>query len=72
MLEVLSVQAMAGSITKRSDAYRLFKVDTQKIDRIYDMAMKKGLVKLDEAPVAWYIKRICCASQKELILGTYA
>lgn len=46
------MQAMAGSITKRSDAYRLFKVDTQKIDRIYDMAMKKGLVKLDEAPVA--------------------
>eukprot|EP00268_Persea_americana_P032310 TRINITY_DN3172_c0_g1_i1.p1 TRINITY_DN3172_c0_g1~~TRINITY_DN3172_c0_g1_i1.p1 ORF type:complete len:597 (-),score=135.98 TRINITY_DN3172_c0_g1_i1:296-2086(-) len=52
MLEVLTVQAMTGNITKRSDAYRLFKVDTNKVDWVYDMAMKKGLVKRDEASMA--------------------
>lgn len=46
------MQAMTGNITKRSDAYRLFKVDTNKVDWVYDMAMKKGLVKRDEASMA--------------------
>ncbi|XP_058787205.1 transcriptional adapter ADA2 isoform X2 [Vicia villosa] len=31
-----------GSITKKSDAYPLFKFSSSKIDRIYDMLMEKG------------------------------
>ncbi|KAL9251297.1 Transcriptional adapter ADA2b-like protein [Drosera capensis] len=43
MIKVMSMEIMKGNITKRSDAYGLFKVDTSKVDRIYDMLQKKGL-----------------------------
>ncbi|XP_058080393.1 transcriptional adapter ADA2 isoform X2 [Magnolia sinica] len=51
ILEVLSLQTLNGNISKRSDAYRFFKVDPVKVDRVYDMAIKKGLVPRDEAPI---------------------
>ncbi|GAB2233733.1 hypothetical protein Droror1_Dr00002962 [Drosera rotundifolia] len=43
MIKVMSMEIMKGNITKRSDAYGLFKVDTSKVDRIYDMLQKKGI-----------------------------
>ncbi|KAL9253792.1 Transcriptional adapter ADA2-like protein [Drosera capensis] len=43
MIKVMSMEIMKGNITKRSDAYGLFKVDTSKVDRVYDMLQKKGI-----------------------------
>lgn len=40
MLQTLST----CNITQKSDAYNLFKVDSSKVDRVYDMAVKKGIV----------------------------
>jgi len=44
MLQTLSMETLNGSITKKSDAHSLFKVDPIKVDRVYDMAVKKGIV----------------------------
>ncbi|KAL5987945.1 hypothetical protein ACLOJK_035706 [Asimina triloba] len=52
IVEVLSLETIKGNITKRSDAYQFLKVDPAKVDRVYDMAMKKGLVPRDEAPTS--------------------
>ncbi|XP_038877795.1 transcriptional adapter ADA2b [Benincasa hispida] len=43
MEEVLSVEIFNGNITKKSDAHHLFKIDPSKIDRIYEMLIKKGI-----------------------------
>ncbi|OVA20155.1 zinc finger protein [Macleaya cordata] len=43
MLEVMSIEIMKGSLTKKSDAHRLFKVDPSKVDRVYDMLVRKGI-----------------------------
>ncbi|XP_022142568.1 transcriptional adapter ADA2b [Momordica charantia] len=43
MEEVLSVEIFNGNVTKKSDAHHLFKIDPIKIDRIYEMLIKKGI-----------------------------
>lgn len=43
MQEQLSVQMIAGNVSAKSDAHQLFKMDTMKIDRVYDMLIKKGI-----------------------------
>lgn len=45
MLEMLSVEIMKGNISKKSDAHSLFKVEASKVDRVYDMLVKKGIAK---------------------------
>lgn len=43
MLQTMSVGVLNGKVTKKSDAYKLFKVDPNKVDRVYDMLVKKGI-----------------------------
>ena len=43
MQEQLSLQILSGTISSKSDAHQLFKMDTIKIDRVYDMLIKKGI-----------------------------
>ncbi|KAA8519204.1 hypothetical protein F0562_013460 [Nyssa sinensis] len=43
MQETMSVAIFNGSITKKSDAYPLFKLEPSKVDRVYDMLVKKGI-----------------------------
>lgn len=43
MMQKMSVEVLNGSITQKSDAYRLFNVDPSKVDRVYEMLMKKGI-----------------------------
>ncbi|XP_027362423.1 transcriptional adapter ADA2b isoform X1 [Abrus precatorius] len=43
MQEQLSLQILAGNVSAKSDAHQLFKIDTMKIDRVYDMLIKKGI-----------------------------
>ncbi|GLU20597.1 hypothetical protein SLE2022_367880 [Rubroshorea leprosula] len=44
MQQVITEEIFSGNITKKSDAHHLFKkMDPSKIDRVYDMLVKKGL-----------------------------
>ncbi|KAK1416634.1 hypothetical protein QVD17_25749 [Tagetes erecta] len=43
MLEKLTIEVMNGHITQKSDAHRLFNVDPNKVDRVYEMLLKKGI-----------------------------
>ncbi|XP_028115817.1 transcriptional adapter ADA2-like isoform X2 [Camellia sinensis] len=44
MLQTMSVGILNGNITTKSDAHGLFKaVDPSKVDRVYDMLVKKGI-----------------------------
>ncbi|XP_057506712.1 transcriptional adapter ADA2-like isoform X1 [Actinidia eriantha] len=44
MLQTMSVAMLNGNITQKSDAHGLFKVvDPSKVDRVYDMLVKKGI-----------------------------
>jgi len=43
MQEQLSLQILAGTVSAKSDAHQLFKLDAIKIDRVYDMLIKKGI-----------------------------
>ncbi|XP_022967070.1 transcriptional adapter ADA2b-like [Cucurbita maxima] len=43
MEEVLSVEIFNGNVSNKSDAHRLFKIEATKIDRIYEMLIKKGI-----------------------------
>nr|GEV47302.1 transcriptional adapter ADA2-like isoform X1 [Tanacetum cinerariifolium] len=43
MLEKLSIEILNGHISQKSDAHRLFNVDPNKVDRVYDMLLKKGI-----------------------------
>lgn len=43
MLEVMSIEIIKGNVTKKVDAHHLFKLETSKIDRVYDMLVKKGI-----------------------------
>lgn len=43
MLEKLSIEVLNGHIAQKSDAHRLFNVDPNKVDRVYDMLLKKGI-----------------------------
>lgn len=46
MLQTLSMEIMKGNISKKSDAHNLFKVEPSKVDRVYDMLVKKGIVQV--------------------------
>jgi len=43
MQEDLSVQMIAGNVSSKSDAHRMFQMDTMKVDMVYDMLIKKGI-----------------------------
>ncbi|KAK2648247.1 hypothetical protein Ddye_015736 [Dipteronia dyeriana] len=43
MLEILSVEILKGNISNKSDAHNLFKVEPSKVDRVYEMLVKKGI-----------------------------
>ncbi|EXB29530.1 Transcriptional adapter ADA2b [Morus notabilis] len=43
MIEIMSIQIFSGNMTKKSDAHHLFKIEPSKIDRVYDMLVKKGI-----------------------------
>ncbi|GMY38125.1 transcriptional adapter ADA2-like [Fagus crenata] len=43
MLQIISVEILKGNVTKKSDAYGLFKVEPSKVDKVYDMVVKKGI-----------------------------
>ncbi|XP_077222100.1 transcriptional adapter ADA2-like [Tasmannia lanceolata] len=51
MLEILTLGMFKGTIVKKSDAYQFFKVDPSKVDLVYDMVVKKGLVQRQDAPI---------------------
>ncbi|KFK26543.1 hypothetical protein AALP_AA8G262500 [Arabis alpina] len=46
MQQVMSHEIFKGNVTKKSDAYSLFKIDPIKVDRVYDMLVKKGIAQL--------------------------
>ncbi|KAG6695556.1 hypothetical protein I3843_09G104700 [Carya illinoinensis] len=43
MQEVMSIEIIRGNVAKKSDAHNLFKLETSKIDTVYDMLVKKGI-----------------------------
>ncbi|XP_059282326.1 transcriptional adapter ADA2-like isoform X2 [Lycium ferocissimum] len=43
MLQTMSMGVLSGNITKKSDAHGLFNVDPNKVDKVYEMLVKKGL-----------------------------
>ncbi|XP_023542054.1 transcriptional adapter ADA2b-like [Cucurbita pepo subsp. pepo] len=43
MEEVLSVEIFNGNVSNKTDAHRLFKIEATKVDRIYEMLIKKGI-----------------------------
>ncbi|XP_071717000.1 transcriptional adapter ADA2-like [Rutidosis leptorrhynchoides] len=44
MLEKLTIEVLNGHIARKADAHRLFNVvDPNKVDRVYDMLLKKGI-----------------------------
>ncbi|KAJ0233013.1 Transcriptional adapter ADA2b [Hirschfeldia incana] len=46
MQQVMSHEIFKGNVTKKSDAYSLFEIDPIKVDRVYDMLVKKGIAQL--------------------------
>ncbi|TKY47885.1 Transcriptional adapter ADA2 [Spatholobus suberectus] len=44
MLQTMSLEISKGTVTKKSDAHTLFKVEPSKVDRVYDMLAEKGVV----------------------------
>ncbi|KAE8729170.1 hypothetical protein F3Y22_tig00003731pilonHSYRG00012 [Hibiscus syriacus] len=48
MLQTLSIEIMKGNISKKSDARNLLKVEASKVDKVYDMLVKKGLSNFDQ------------------------
>ncbi|XP_018628646.1 transcriptional adapter ADA2b isoform X1 [Nicotiana tomentosiformis] len=46
MQEVLTIQIFSGNITRKSDAYPFFQIEATKVDRVYDMLLKKGVAPL--------------------------
>jgi len=44
MQQTISLEISKGSVTKKSDAHKFFKVEPSKVDRIYDMLVKKGIL----------------------------
>lgn len=43
MLQIMTDEISKGSMSKKSDAYILFNVEPSKVDRVYDMLVKKGV-----------------------------
>ncbi|KAG8365342.1 hypothetical protein BUALT_Bualt18G0094700 [Buddleja alternifolia] len=44
MQEDMTTQVMSGNITKKSDAHSFFHIEPTKVDRVYDMLLKKGII----------------------------
>ncbi|KAJ6873945.1 hypothetical protein NC651_032709 [Populus alba x Populus x berolinensis] len=43
MLHIMSTEITKGTVTNKTDAHSLFKVESSKVDRVYDMLVKKGI-----------------------------
>ncbi|CAN1260105.1 Transcriptional adapter ADA2b [Linum perenne] len=43
MQEVMTKEIFCGNVSKKSDAHPLFKIDASKVDRVYDVLVKKGI-----------------------------
>ncbi|KAJ0081737.1 hypothetical protein Patl1_09674 [Pistacia atlantica] len=43
MQEIISREVFSGNVTKKADVHHLFKIEANKVDRVYDMLVKKGL-----------------------------
>ncbi|XP_044495168.1 transcriptional adapter ADA2b-like isoform X2 [Mangifera indica] len=43
MQEIISREVFSGNVTKKADAHRLFRIEANIVDRVYDMLVKKGL-----------------------------
>ncbi|XP_057960996.1 transcriptional adapter ADA2b [Malania oleifera] len=43
MQEIISIEIFSGNVTKKADAHCLFKVEPSKVDRVYEMLVKKGI-----------------------------
>ncbi|WCJ28166.1 Transcriptional adapter ADA2 [Euphorbia peplus] len=43
MQEVIVKEIFCGNVSKKSDAYPLFKLESCKVDRVYDVLVKKGI-----------------------------
>ncbi|BFG25922.1 hypothetical protein CerSpe_121960 [Prunus speciosa] len=43
MLQIISTEIENGNVKKKSDAHSLLKVEPSKVDRVYDMLVKKGM-----------------------------
>ncbi|CAI0440238.1 unnamed protein product [Linum tenue] len=43
MQEVMTKEIFSGNVLKKSDAHSLFKIDANKVDRVYDVLVKKGI-----------------------------
>ncbi|KAL5097526.1 hypothetical protein RYX36_001853 [Vicia faba] len=43
MQQHLSMQMIAGNVTSKSDAHQMFNMDALKVDRVYDILIKKGI-----------------------------
>ncbi|XP_042520592.1 transcriptional adapter ADA2-like isoform X2 [Macadamia integrifolia] len=43
MQHIMSVGILTGNITGKSEAHRFFKTEPSKVDRVYDMLVKKGI-----------------------------
>ncbi|GER48270.1 transcriptional adapter ADA2 [Striga asiatica] len=46
MLQTMSMGILNGNVTKKSDAHDLFNVDPNKVDKVYDMLMRKGIAQM--------------------------
>ncbi|KAK8467657.1 hypothetical protein PHAVU_007G120612 [Phaseolus vulgaris] len=44
MQQTMSLEISKGSVTKKSDAHKFFKVEPSKVDRVYDMLVQKGIL----------------------------
>ncbi|KAL6495062.1 hypothetical protein OROGR_030744 [Orobanche gracilis] len=43
MMQTMSMGILNGNLTEKSDAHGLFKVDPSKVDKVYDMLVRKGI-----------------------------
>ncbi|EEF39499.1 transcriptional adaptor, putative [Ricinus communis] len=43
MQEVMTKEIFIGNVTKKADAHPLFKLEASKVDRVYDVLVKKGI-----------------------------
>ncbi|XP_011010466.1 PREDICTED: transcriptional adapter ADA2a isoform X1 [Populus euphratica] len=43
MLHIMSIEITKGTVANKTDAHSLFKVESSKVDRVYDMLVKKGI-----------------------------
>ncbi|XP_042039791.1 transcriptional adapter ADA2-like isoform X1 [Salvia splendens] len=46
MLQTMSMRILSGNLTKKADAHGLFNVDPGKVDKVYDMLIKKGIAQV--------------------------